>query len=173
MRKIARLVIGVLAAVNVCMTTAFAAVPAASYYTSVDQESVLCAKGVKFSTGTEKNVARRGDFLLSADVTIRNEGNGNIGAAAHAYLNKPATELYVSLYLDRYDESLKKWKQVDYVDFVYTLEEYPDGIEDPAIDVTFTNQKRGYYYRIRGAFTAGDEEKVEGFGPTTDGIWID
>ena len=44
MRKIARLVIGVLAAVNVCMTTAFAAVPAASYYTSVDQESVLCAK---------------------------------------------------------------------------------------------------------------------------------
>ena len=50
MRKIARLVIGVLAAVNVCMTTAFAAVPAASYYTSVDQESVLCAKGVKFST---------------------------------------------------------------------------------------------------------------------------
>ena len=123
--------------------------------------------------GTEKNVARRGDFFLSADVTIRNEGNGNIGAAAHAYLNKPATELYVSLYLDRYDESLKKWKQVDYVDFVYTLEEYPDGIEDPAIDVTFTNQKRGYYYRIRGAFTAGDEEKVEGFGPTTDGIWID
>ena len=110
---------------------------------------------------------------MSADVTIRNEGNGNIGAAAHAYLNKPATELYVSLYLDRYDESLKKWKQVDYVDFVYTLEEYPDGIEDPAIDVTFTNQKRGYYYRIRGAFTAGDEEKVEGFGPVTEGIWID
>ena len=142
MRKIARLVIGVLAAVNVCMTTAFAAVPAASYYTSVDQESVLCAKGVKFSTGTEKNVARRGDFFLSADVTIRNEGKGNIGAAAHAYLNKPATELYVSLYLDRYDESLKKWKQVDYVDFVYTLEEYPDGIEEIAdLDTVTTSSK--------------------------------
>ena len=97
MRKIARLVIGVLAAVNVCMTTAFAAVPAASYYTSVDQESVLCAKGVKFSTGTEKNVARRGDFFLSADVTIRNEGNGNIGAAQTKAMKKVAGSIRIDL----------------------------------------------------------------------------
>ncbi len=65
MRKIARLVIGVLAAVNVCMTTAFAAVPATSYYTSVDQESVLCAKGVKFSTGTEKMLQEEGFLSVS------------------------------------------------------------------------------------------------------------
>jgi len=81
--------------------------------------------------------------------------------------------LYVSFYLDRYDESLKKWKQVDYRDFEFTLEEYPEGIDDPSITVTFENQKKGYYYRIRGAFTAGDEEKVEGFGPITEGIWIE
>ncbi len=172
MKKIARLVVGVLAAINVFVTTAFAAAPA-NYYTSVDQESALCGKEVKFSTGTEKNVARRGDFFLSADVIIKDEGNGNIGASAHAYLNKPVTELYVSLYLDRYDESLKKWKQVDYADFEYTLEEYPDGIEDPSINITFLNQKKGYYYRIRGGFTASDGEKVEGFGPRTDGIWIE
>ena len=54
-----------------------------------------------------------------------------------------------------------------------TLEEYPDGIEDPIIHVTFENQKRGYYYRIRGAFSAGDDDWYEGFGPTTDGIWIE
>lgn len=172
MKKIARLVIGVLAAVNVCMTTAFAAVPA-GYYTSVDQESVLCAKNVTFSTGTERNVARRGNFFLSADVSIRDDGNGNIGATAHAYLNKPVKELYVSLYLDRYDEELERWKQVDHVDFEYTPEEYPDGVDDPAIDITFLNQKKGYYYRIRGGFTASDGEKVEGFGPKTEGIWIE
>ena len=46
------------------------------------------------------------------------------------YLAKPVTEMYVSLYLDRYDEDLEKWQsQVDSVDFEYTLEEYPDGIE--------------------------------------------
>lgn len=151
MKKIARLVIGVLAAVNVFMTTAFAAVPA-SYYTSVDQESALCAKDAVFSTGTERNAARRGNFFLSADVSIRNDGNGKIGATAHAYLNKPVKELYVSLYLDRYNEELERWTQVDYADFEYTSEEYPDGVDDPAIDITFLNQKRGYYYRIRRWF---------------------
>ena len=58
MKKIARLVMGVLVAVNVFVSTAFAAIPT-SYYTSVDQESALCEKGVTFSTGTERNVARR------------------------------------------------------------------------------------------------------------------
>ena len=81
--------------------------------------------------------------------------------------------MYVSFYLDRYDEDLERWKQVDYRDFEFTLEKYPEGIDDPSITVTFDNQKKGYYYRIRGAFTASDGVKVEGFGPTTEGIWIE
>lgn len=168
-----RLVIGALMAINVFTTTAFAAVPLPLYYTSVDQESNLCDKSVSYSKGTEKSYARRGNFFISADVVIKDAGNGDIDASAYAYLAKPVTDLYVSLYLDRYDEDLERWKQVDYVDFEYTLEEYPDGIEDPIINVTFKNQKKGYYYRIRGAFTASDGVKVEGFGPTTDGIWIE
>ncbi len=168
-----RLVIGALMAINVLTTTAFAAVPLPLYYTSVDQESNLCDKSVSYSKGTEKSYARRGNFFISADVVIKDAGNGDIDASAYAYLAKPVTDLYVSLYLDRYDEDLERWKQVDYVDFEYTLEEYPDGIEDPIINVTFKNQKKGYYYRIRGAFTASDGVKVEGFGPTTDGIWIE
>lgn len=173
MKKIMRLVIGALMAINVFTTTAFAAVPLPLYYTSVDQESNLCDKSVSYSKGTEKSYARRGNFFISADVVIKDAGNGDIDASAYAYLAKPVTDLYVSLYLDRYDEDLERWKQVDYVDFEYTLEEYPDGIEDPIINVTFKNQKKGYYYRIRGAFTASDGVKVEGFGPTTDGIWIE
>lgn len=172
MKKILRVIIGCLVLINVFVGTAFAGTPAAAY-TSVDQISNLCDKSEKYSNGIEQNMARRGNFFLSAEVTIRDDGNGNIGATAHAYLRQPVKELYVSLYLDRYDESLKKWKQVDYADFEYTAEEYPDGVDDPAIDITFLNQKKGYYYRIRGGFTASDGEKVEGFGPRTDGIWIE
>ena len=173
MKKIMRLAICILMAINVFTATAFAATPSPLSYTSVDLESNLCDKSVSYSQGTARSYARGGRFFVSADVTIKDEGNGNIGASAYAYLAKPVTEMYISLYLDRYDESLKKWKQVDYVDFEYTLEEYPDGIDDQIVNVTFTNQKKGYYYRIRGAFSAGDEEKYEGFGPTTDGIWIE
>ena len=173
MKKIMRLAICILMAINVFTATAFAATPSPLSYTSVDLESNLCDKSVSYSQGTARLYATRGRFFVSADVTIKDEGNGNIGASAYAYLAKPVTEMYISLYLDRYDESLKKWKQVDYVDFEYTLEEYHDGIDDQIVNVTFTNQKKGYYYRIRGAFSAGDEEKYEGFGPTTDGIWIE
>ena len=173
MKKIMRLAICILMAINVFTATAFAAIPSPLSYTSVDLESNLCDKSVSYSQGTARSYARRGRFFVSADVSIKDEGNGNIGASAYAYLAKPVTEMYISLYLDRYDESLKKWKQVDYVDFEYTLEEYPDGIDDQIVNVTFTNQKKGYYYRIRGAFSAGDEEKYEGFGPTTDSIWIE
>lgn len=173
MKKFIRLALGVLMAINVFTTTAFAAAPSPLNYTSVDQESGLCDKSVSYSHATARPSARRGDFFVSADVIIKDEGNGNIGASAYAYLAKPVTELYVSLYLDRYDETKKRWTQVDYVDFEYTLEEYPDGIDDPIINVTFKNQKKGYYYRIRGAFTAADNELLEGFGPTTEGIWIE
>ena len=173
MKRIVRLVICMLMAINVFTATAFAAIPSPLSYTSVDQESNLCDKSISYSQGTERSYARRGNFFVSAEVTIKDEGNGNIGATAYAYLAKPVTEMYISLYLDQYDENLKKWKKVDSVDFEYTPEEYPNGVDDPTINVTFINQKKGYYYRIRGAFTASDGTKVEGFGPITDGIWIE
>ena len=100
-------------------------------------------------------------------------GNGDIGVSAHAYLRKPVKEMYISLYLDRYNQEKDAWQQVDYVDFEYTPEDYPDGVDDQSVEVIFKNQKKGYYYRIRGAFSAGDDDWYEGFGPTTDGIWIE
>lgn len=43
-------------------------------------------------------------FFDSADVAISDEGNGDIGVSAHAYLRKPVKEMYISLYLDRYNQ---------------------------------------------------------------------
>ena len=173
MKKISRLILCLLATVNVFSTTAFAAVPSPEIYTSINTASSLCEKNVKYNTETEYSMSRRGTFFDSVSVTIRDEGNGDIGVSAHANLRKPVTELYVSLYLDRYNKEKDTWQQVDYVDFEYTLADYPNGIDDPAIEITFKNQKKGYYYRIRGAFSAGDDDWYEGLGPTTDGIWIE
>lgn len=124
MKKLIRLIVGCLAAINVFMLTAFAAIPSPEVYTSVGEKSNLCEKSVKYSIAKEQSYARRGNFFDSADVIIRDEGNGNIGASAYANLRKPVKELYVSLYLDRYNKEKDTWQQVDYVDFEYTLEEY-------------------------------------------------
>ena len=53
-------------------------------------------------------VARRGNFFISADVAIKDGGNGNIIATGHAYLAKPVTEISSSgdwsgnIYIIRY-----------------------------------------------------------------------
>ena len=49
MKKLARLILSCLVVVNVFVSTAFAATPLPAAYTTVDQESVLCAKDVKYS----------------------------------------------------------------------------------------------------------------------------
>ena len=173
MTKLARLVVCFLVIVNVFVATAFAGIPLPEAYTSIDQKSNLCDKNVHYSIDTAQSYARRGRFFASADVAIRDEGNGDIGVSAHANLREPVKEMYISLYLDRYNQEKDAWQQVDYVDFEYTPEDYPDGVDDQSIEITFTNQKRGYYYRVRAAFSAGDDDWYEGLGPTTEGIWIE
>ena len=97
MKKVIRLVMSCLVLINVFMTTAFAAVPSPEVYTSIEQKSNLCDKSVSYSIGKEQSYARRGRFFDSADVAISDEGNGDIGVSAHAYLRKPVKEMYISL----------------------------------------------------------------------------
>ena len=173
MKRVIRLVISCLVLINVFMVTAFASIPSPEVYTSVNQQSDLCNKNVEYSIGKAQSYARRGTFFDSVDVAITDKGNGDIGVTAHTYLRKPVKELYISLYLDRYNKEKDIWQQVDYRDYEFTLEEYPEGIDNPSVSVVFENQKKGYYYRVRGAFSAGDDEWYEGLGPTTEGIWIE
>ena len=60
MKKIMRLAICILMAINVFTATAFAAIPSPLSYTSVDLESNLCDKSVSYSQGTARSYARRG-----------------------------------------------------------------------------------------------------------------
>ena len=111
MKKLARLVVCFLVIVNVFVATAFAGIPLPEAYTSIDQKSNLCDKNVHYSIDTAQSYARRGRFFASADVAIRDEGNGDIGVSAHANLREPVKEMYISLYLDRYNQEKDAWQQ--------------------------------------------------------------
>ena len=123
-------------------------------YTSVDLESRLLAPTVKQSMVSE-TAKLRGDFFMKADLIIKDNGNGDIGAFAKAFMAVPVDEVYITVYLDRWDADTERWRQ------------------DPSIDVTFKNQDKGYYYRIRGVLAAVLGGKFEGFSPVTAGILIE
>ena len=140
--------------------------------TSVEEYSELLPKNVKSDTATEQSI-RRGEFFARADLVITDEGDGNIGAFAVAYMDHAVDEVYISIYLDRWIEEENRWEQVTYYDAEFYAEDYPEGLTDPTVDITFLDQERDHYYRLRSSFSAVYEYEFEGFSPTTAGIWID
>ena len=141
-------------------------------YTSVSEVSNLLDSGIKRSKATENSLAR-GKFFMSADLTIMNNGGGKVGALAVALTSVPVDEAYITVYLDRWDETTERWRQVNYYEAEYLASEYPDGISTPTLDISFIDQPKGYYYRLRGVFAVVYNGEVEALSPTTDGILID
>ena len=140
--------------------------------TSVDEPSELLPKEVDSDTATEQSV-KRGEFFARADLIITDEGDGNIGALAIAYLDHSVDEVYISIYLDRWNEETERWEEIAYYDAEFYEEDYPDGLTNPDVSITFLDNERDHYYRLRSAFSAVYEYEFEGFSPTTAGIWID
>ena len=62
-----------------------------SDYTSVDELSELLPKDIREDVAIESSV-RRGDFFAQAELIITDEGDGNIGALAKAYLGHSVDE---------------------------------------------------------------------------------
>lgn len=140
-------------------------------YTSVDIASKLLSESVKYSSVHETS-KRRGNFFAGADLIIKNNGNGNVGVFAKAYMDVPVQEAYITVYVDRWDVEAERWKQVGYYDAEFYEKDYPNGLIEPSIDIEFKNMEKGYYYRARGVFAAVYNGDFEGFSPTTDGILI-
>lgn len=140
-------------------------------FTSVDEVSQLLPPGVKQSKVTESSIAR-GEFFASADLVVKNNGDGTIGALAIGFARYPIDEAYITIYLDQWDEKDERWKQVNYYEAEFYAADYPNGLTTPTVDVSFTNQPRGYYYRLRGVFGMLYNGKFEGFSPVTDGVLL-
>ena len=139
---------------------------------SINVYSELLSPNVKQSKVTEEAKAR-GDFFLRADLVIKNNQDGTIGALAVAYTRFPVDEAYITLYLDQWDETEERWRQVNYYDAEFYSAVYPDGLILPTVDISFVDQPRGYYYRLRSSFSVVYKGEFEGFSPVTDGILLD
>ena len=141
-------------------------------YSSVNTPSDLLPKTVRSAYGYDSTKVR-GNFFAEANVLITNQGNGDIGGVATAYLDVPADEAYITIYLDRWDVAGERWRQVTYYDAEFYAEDYQEGLNRPSLNITFKNQDKGYYYRLRGVFVVVYDGEFEGYSPATDGVWVD
>lgn len=147
---------------------AYAASPILESYTSVTDISKLLPPDIARSMDIEKSP--RGVFFSAAELQILNE-DGEIGVLGSAYMSTEIDELYMTIYLDRLTDE-GRWEQVDYFEFEFYSDDYPDGLTSEFVSFTLTGYPKGHYYRLRGTYAAVKDGVIEGFGPTTDGILI-
>ena len=171
MKMLLRILFTAFIVTTLMVSSVFAAPFNPAQYTSVEIQSDLLPPHAK-QNRVRETARARGNFFSAADLIISNEGNGDIGAFAKAYMDIPVDEVYITIYLDRWDEGTERWRQVSYYDAEFYAKDYPNGLSEPDVDIIFKNQERGYYYRLRCVFAAVLDDKFEGFSPVTDGIMI-
>lgn len=159
--------------IAVLIATMTSSVVYASPYTdfpSVETESKILPRGVQKSTAHVVSTLR-GVFFAAADLSIINK-NGKIGVSAKTYMREPVDDVYISIYLDRLENG-DKWIQVAYYDFEFHSEDYPEGLTEPGLDFIISDQPSKNTYRLRGTYAAFKDGAMEGFGPVTEGIFIE
>ena len=121
------------------------------------------------STGvSQSNSHLRGQFLMDGQSSITRAGSGRIYAYGATTANTTVEYVAVIVYVDRYDEDLDVWMQVD------------AWVEDD-IDTYFVATSKtlrvdkGYSYRVHCEHFAGNEADYpyDSANSVTDGIWID
>lgn len=172
MKKIVNIIAMVFILVSSLTLNVFAMPYNPNNYTSVNETSQLLPSNIKQSKVTERAL-RRGDFFSGADLIIMDNGKGNIGALGVGYCNYAVDEAYITIYLDQWDATAERWRQVNFYEQEFYAKDYPDGLITPTVDITFTNNEKGYYYRLRGVFAVIYQGKMEAFSPTTDGILLE
>lgn len=130
---------------------------------------------VTSSTGTVSTatIQPRGDVLAFANLTIINEGRGVIGIVAMTTCHVQVDRIRMRIYLDRYDEASDSWWNMDYYDFNFLAEDYPDEFfSDAIVSFDITDQQAGYYYSAQGLHYVWKDGVNQGFHTQTDGIKI-
>ena len=151
------------------ITTAYAAIAVPEEYSSVNVDSNILPSNITEDIDLVQKTPR-GVFFSAADLKIINE-DGEIGVVGNAYMSTEIDELYMTIYLDRWVDD-DHWEQVDYFEFEFYAEDYPDGLTSELVAFTLTGYPTGHYYRLRGSYAAVKDGVMEGFGPVTDGVLI-
>lgn len=92
----------------------------------------------------------RSTAMGAAISSIRDGGQGVIKIWAETNMFKPVDWACLTVYLEQWDEEHRAWKIVEEYEKEFLPEDEEDGILNSAVlDLSFSNQPLGYYYRAR------------------------
>lgn len=114
----------------------------------------------------------RGRVLSSSELELSDEGNGVIGVYANTLCHTAVKEIYMTIYLDVWDESIQDWVMVDHYEYNWKASDNPDK-DLSAVSVSFSLEglQRGRTYSLRGVHIAKNFDNVtEVMSSETSGI---
>lgn len=116
----------------------------------------------------------RGRVLSSVELQLSDEGNGVIGVYAATLCHTAVKEIYMTMYLDVWDENQQDWVMVDDYEYRWKASDNPDkDLTDVSVSFLLEGLPRGRTYSLRGAHAAKNFNNVmEVMASETDGITL-
>lgn len=152
--------------------TAFASVRRPRVIHVPPTDTKLLDQGQTYSKDTTQAL-QRGALLASCILNIYNAGHGEIGILADTMCHVDVDAIYVTMYLDQYDEETGEWNNKKVYDFEFTPEDTEDGkLHARLINFHETDQPAGYYYRLWAYHEVEKDGRWEIMKTGTDGVMI-
>ena len=170
-KVITKLVILCLLISTVFTTTAFAAGrPSIIYEPPTD--SKLLPPNQSYSQDTTQAL-KRGSLLSTCILKISNIGKGEIGILADTMCHVDVDAIYVTIYLDQYDEANDEWLNKKVYQYEFTPDDTDDGkLHAKLINFHEKSQPAGYYYRAWAYHEVEKDGRWEIMKTGTDGVLI-
>lgn len=147
----------------------------ASYYENVGFVDTANTKETYNDKISRIIATPRGRLISSSGLQISDEGNGVLGVYAETLCHNGMKEIFMTIYLDIWNETYNDWEMVDCYEYEWFSSAYPDE-ELAAVSVSFdlTGLSRNREYRLRGYHGAkGFNNSVEMMATETHGIMLD
>lgn len=153
-------------------TTSFASTGRSGVIHVPPMDTKLLTEGQTYSKDTTMAL-QRGSLLAACVVNISNAGGGEIGILADTTCHVDVDAMYVTLYLDRYNQETGKWINKRVYQYEFTPEDTDDGkLHAMLINFHETSQEPGYYYRLWAYHEVEKDGKWETMKTGTDGVMI-
>lgn len=170
MKKIKRLI-------TILMIMLVTATPIYAQGINPDDEAVVLnsdLKSVVLNDSTSRVVATpRGSVISSSGVQISDEGGGILGVYAETLCHNKVKQIYISIYLDIWDEEREDWIVVDHYDYDWQDKDHPN-LTYATVSFDLEGLTRGRTYRLRGLHAAKSYDSItEAMATRTAGIVLD